>query len=323
MRAQSKSQKDVIYLRADETVPFGTFSSVIDTLRQSGISNISIVTEPMSDRARLVTMAYAIRNSNCATDIRFKPFLTYSVLFHMGLTIALLLGVYFQRTAPMGRRWWRRFQCQSKSRRQSGIPMPQPTVATESATVDPTKGLHKEEPKKPPEPKTDSTKIPKFDKLKPPPPTKASKTFENKTPPPDNAVNYGKGGTMSVPSGYNNTPGPLNGGMAIQGQGGGEFASRYPWYVESVRKRRCRELDSEHHRPARSSRAQGQDRRHLYHYARWHHQERPYRHVLRQSLHGRLCRSRHAQHRESRRAPADWRGNSVDVIFDFDLGLYH
>jgi biopolymer transport protein TolR len=51
-KQQSKSQKDVIYLRADETVPFGAFCTVIDTLRQSGISNISIVTQPINDRNR-------------------------------------------------------------------------------------------------------------------------------------------------------------------------------------------------------------------------------------------------------------------------------
>ncbi|HTA60753.1 MAG TPA: biopolymer transporter ExbD [Candidatus Baltobacteraceae bacterium] len=52
IKKQSKSQKDVIFLRADETVPFGAFCSVIDTLRVSGISNISIVTQPINDRNR-------------------------------------------------------------------------------------------------------------------------------------------------------------------------------------------------------------------------------------------------------------------------------
>lgn len=51
IKKQSKSQKDVVYLRADETVPFGAFCSVIDTLRVSGISNISIVTQPITERA--------------------------------------------------------------------------------------------------------------------------------------------------------------------------------------------------------------------------------------------------------------------------------
>ncbi len=50
IKKQSKHQNDVIYLRADETVPFGAFCSVIDTLRVSGISNISIVTQPITDR---------------------------------------------------------------------------------------------------------------------------------------------------------------------------------------------------------------------------------------------------------------------------------
>jgi len=43
-------KQDAVYLRCDETVPFGIFASVIDTLRQSGINNISIVTEPITDR---------------------------------------------------------------------------------------------------------------------------------------------------------------------------------------------------------------------------------------------------------------------------------
>jgi biopolymer transport protein TolR len=52
IKKQAKHQNDVIYLRADETVPFGAFCTVIDTLRQSGISNISIVTHPINDRNR-------------------------------------------------------------------------------------------------------------------------------------------------------------------------------------------------------------------------------------------------------------------------------
>lgn len=41
---------------------------------------------------------------------------------------------------------------------------------------------------------------------------------------------------MNIPSGYSSTPGPLNGGVAVQGQGGGDFASRYGWYIEAVRR---------------------------------------------------------------------------------------
>src|SRR5579862_3640158 len=35
-----------VYLRADENVPFGAVATVMDTLRQAGVTDISIVTEP-------------------------------------------------------------------------------------------------------------------------------------------------------------------------------------------------------------------------------------------------------------------------------------
>jgi biopolymer transport protein ExbD/biopolymer transport protein TolR len=52
IKAQQKHPNDAIFLRCDQTVPFGAFASVIDSLRQSGVSNISIVTQPITDRDR-------------------------------------------------------------------------------------------------------------------------------------------------------------------------------------------------------------------------------------------------------------------------------
>jgi len=52
VKSQMKKSQDAVFLRCDEKVPFGIFASVIDTLRQSGINNVSIVTEPITDRAR-------------------------------------------------------------------------------------------------------------------------------------------------------------------------------------------------------------------------------------------------------------------------------
>ena len=43
--------KKVIYLRADERVPFGAFASVMDAVKQAGITNISIVTQPLDTKA--------------------------------------------------------------------------------------------------------------------------------------------------------------------------------------------------------------------------------------------------------------------------------
>ncbi len=47
LAANPKNQKKVIYLRADQSVPFGAFASVMDAVKQAGIMNISIVTQPL------------------------------------------------------------------------------------------------------------------------------------------------------------------------------------------------------------------------------------------------------------------------------------
>jgi len=39
--------KRVVYIRSDERVPFGAFASVMDAVKQAGITNISIVTQPI------------------------------------------------------------------------------------------------------------------------------------------------------------------------------------------------------------------------------------------------------------------------------------
>ena len=118
----------------------------------------------------------------------------------------------------------------------AGIPMPKEPAPTESNVVDPSKSLHKEEDKpKPPEPPTPAQKIQQFEKNKPLPPTHKSKIFEKKTPEPENAV-PGHSGPPNLPTGAGTTPGSSP-GLAIQGPGGGDFASRYGWYIESVKRR--------------------------------------------------------------------------------------
>jgi biopolymer transport protein TolR len=52
--AQSRDpQHQSVYVRCDETVPFGSFTTVVDTLRQSGITNINVVTQPLSERPEI------------------------------------------------------------------------------------------------------------------------------------------------------------------------------------------------------------------------------------------------------------------------------
>ncbi len=45
-------QGEAVYLRCDKTVPFGAFATVMDTLRQSGVQNVSVVTQPLDDASR-------------------------------------------------------------------------------------------------------------------------------------------------------------------------------------------------------------------------------------------------------------------------------
>jgi periplasmic protein TonB len=180
-------------------------------------------------------MSYAI---STVEEFPFKRFFLYSVYFHISLTVLMLVGVWIQRS---GNPWGGIGGGGDSSVKvnlvsNAGIPMPQPTNATNSNVVDPTKSLHKEEPlPPPPEIKTEAMKIPKFEKEKPLPPSRKSKIFENKTHEPDNAI-PGKGGSMNLPSGYNNTPGPINGGVSARGEGGSDFAGRYPWYTEAVKR---------------------------------------------------------------------------------------
>jgi biopolymer transport protein TolR len=45
-------QHQTVYVRCDETVPFGSWATVLDTLRQAGVTNVSVVTQPLSERAQ-------------------------------------------------------------------------------------------------------------------------------------------------------------------------------------------------------------------------------------------------------------------------------
>jgi len=48
LRAQAApSAQSAVFVRCDESVPFGVLARVMDTIRQAGIENISVVTEPL------------------------------------------------------------------------------------------------------------------------------------------------------------------------------------------------------------------------------------------------------------------------------------
>ena len=45
-------QNQYVFVRADEDVPFGAFATVMDAVKQSGITNVSIVTQPLNSNGR-------------------------------------------------------------------------------------------------------------------------------------------------------------------------------------------------------------------------------------------------------------------------------
>jgi biopolymer transport protein ExbD/biopolymer transport protein TolR len=42
--------RNAVYVRCDESVPFGSWATVVDELRQGGIENVNVVTQPIRTR---------------------------------------------------------------------------------------------------------------------------------------------------------------------------------------------------------------------------------------------------------------------------------
>jgi len=48
--SQTRDPKhQAVYVRCDATVPFGSWATVVDALRQAGIQNVSVVTQPLNE----------------------------------------------------------------------------------------------------------------------------------------------------------------------------------------------------------------------------------------------------------------------------------
>jgi len=171
-------------------------------------------------------------------DQNLRQYLIYSIIMHGSLALVIAVSAFIQfRQTRWGGIGGDLGGTKVTLAPAAGIHMPRESVVTESKAVDPTKGLHKEDPPKPPEPKTDATKIPKFEKEKPLPPSRKSRTLENKTPVHDNDVPYGKEGNPDLPTGYSQTPGGGSSGVTVQGAGSADFAARYGWYIAAAKRR--------------------------------------------------------------------------------------
>jgi protein TonB len=173
-----------------------------------------------------------------ADDLSLRRFLIYSLILHAAIAASIIASVifHFQGNTWGGVGGASEGEVKVNLVGSVGLPMPKPPDVTPSKTFDPTDSIYKTQPQpKPPEPPKPEIKIPAW-KEKPKPPQQKSRVFDNPQPAPDNAVAQ-NGGKMNLPVGTAPVPGAPNPGVNIQGQGGGDFASRYGWYIDAVRRR--------------------------------------------------------------------------------------
>jgi TonB family protein len=184
-----------------------------------------------------------IQAATIRPEENLRPFVFTSIVLHGLLAAALGVSVYFSR---VGESWGGPGGSVTVGLVGGlpAIPLPQPEAVSPNRVVDESKGLYRSEPQPKPRPEVDATPLPKFEKEKPPKyATRPSRTLENLTPPPPNAVPYGRGGAPMVPvsSFTMGSAGTTAAGLAIGGASGGDFASRFASYVMAVQQRISRE----------------------------------------------------------------------------------
>ncbi|HYL62392.1 MAG TPA: TonB C-terminal domain-containing protein [Candidatus Methylomirabilis sp.] len=262
-----------------------------------------------------------------AEDPQLKKFLVYSLMLHGLLAVSLAVSIYVQ--SLRGPEWGGAGTQPGSAKVKlvnaapaPGLPLPTPPTIKNNNAVDPNKGLWKEEQPKPPEPPTKAEKIAPFKKEKPLPPTHKSKIDEPKVPPLDNAVDYGKNRGANMPTNYQPNTGAGSGPVSVQGQGGGDFASRYAWYVESVRRTVSQNWLQSTIDPAVRAARQA----HTVMVFRIY-RDGSCRNIQMQQSSGNLSMDNSARRAldgiQFQALPSDFTGSYVDVIFDFDLSLTH
>jgi len=165
--------------------------------------------------------------------------LAWSLALHIGVTGAILL---YNVIAPghRGEGWGAGGGGDAMGvTLVSTVPLPAPQTQTQNVLANESKGVSQSQPK-PEEKAPEAIPIPEQNakkKQKPKPETSASK----RKPPPEpveeanNVVPFGEGGPVSGPYGTF-TAGGAKGGFGFTG-GGGDFGTRYAWYVRVVQQK--------------------------------------------------------------------------------------
>jgi len=118
----------------------------------------------------------------------------------------------------------------------SSIPLPANPVETTNVLATESKGLSKSQPVVP-EKEPEAIPIPDKNtktKVKPAPLKSATQRKAQPEPEESNQIPYGEGGPVSGP--YTMSAGGAKGGFGFTGSGG-DFGSRYAWYVQAVQRK--------------------------------------------------------------------------------------
>jgi protein TonB len=118
----------------------------------------------------------------------------------------------------------------------SSVPLPATPTEKTNVLATESKGLAKSEPAVP-EVEPEAIPIPDKDvknKIKPTPPKPSTKRKVQPEPEQTNQIPYGEGGPVSGP--YSMTAGSTKGGFGFTGSGG-DFGSRFSWYVQGVQRK--------------------------------------------------------------------------------------
>ena len=116
----------------------------------------------------------------------------------------------------------------------NSVPLPASVTETQNIVAHESKGLSQSLPQAKEEPPPEAVAIPERESKRKPGPQRS--TIARKIEPPrENIAPFGQGGPVSGPYGVFQSGG-AKGGFGFSG-GGGDFGSRYAWYVDAVRRK--------------------------------------------------------------------------------------
>lgn len=179
----------------------------------------------------------SLRAANHREDLK-RPLLVSAGAHSVLLALLLVSFHHHYRGEPWGGPGGGAVQV-SVVRSLPGIPLPRPPVVAQGRVASESPGLYRSQPKpEPPRQPERVTELPRFGETAPRErPQRARRQEPRPAPLPPGAIPSpsGEGGPAAVPYTSQFQLGAAEGGMSFGS--GGSFGARYPWYVESVRRR--------------------------------------------------------------------------------------